>query len=185
MTELEANTDYPGYAEIETNRLATEKMMQLVKKDLVERHLTTEDAIVHKGWDIHCFFPLESDPNRVIHLQLYMSAPIERPDQLEDGLKIEFPNTHIYARVREMDREEMEEARKLTSWGYEQSAITRYIMPNDAERKQNKERLPILFTQASIASLVEQALSPILTSQAGTPSPKFRDSLRRQLLEQY
>jgi hypothetical protein len=161
MAKLEANTNYPGYTEIETNRLATEKMMQLIRKNLVGRHLTTKDAFVHKGWDIHCFFPLESDHNRVIHLQLYMNAPIEPPDQLEDGFKIVFPNRHIYARVREMDREKMEEARKLVSWGYEQSAVTHYIMPNDAERKQKKERLPILFTQASIVSLIEQALSPI------------------------
>jgi hypothetical protein len=131
-------------AEMDAKRVAAEKMMQDIRDNLVRRQLTTEDAIVHKGWDIQCFFPRQEDPNRIIHFQLYA---VEKPSRIGT---IDF-------RIREMDKEKMLEARQLTSIGNEETAVTHYIFPNEQERKK-RDKGPTVFTQLAITMLIEQVL---------------------------
>lgn len=127
---------------MEAYRETAMTMMAGVKTDLIEQGLTTEAAEIHKGWDVHCFFPRADDPNRIIHLQLYIRVPA-RPT--------------IDVRIREMDREKIKTARKMSSVGAEETAVTKYILPDEDHRKK-QDKYPVLFSQAAISIALEQAL---------------------------
>lgn len=143
MRRLEANTDYPNYAETEAARINTVEIMKGVKEDLVALRLTTKAAMVHKGWDIHCFFPRRGHPNSIIHLQLYITS-----------MGIEEPPT-IDVSIREMDRDKMRKARQLVSIGSEINAVTRNFKVSP-----NKYKDRILLSQPAMTSFVEQVLHP-------------------------
>ncbi|MCL5435032.1 MAG: hypothetical protein M1405_01450 [Patescibacteria group bacterium] len=130
MQNPEGKPPYPGYAEMETYREVTMEMMTGVRTDLIERGMTTETAEVHRGWDIHCFFPRTDDPNRVIHLQLYIRVPVS-------------PTIDI--RIREMEQEKIAPARELGSIGSEEVAVTNIIQP----------RAPIFYSREVIGSFLE------------------------------
>jgi hypothetical protein len=127
-------------AELEASRQNLVKVMRGVKKDLIAQGLTTKTAVVHKGWDIHCFFPRHDHPNSIIHFQIYiMSVGIEY-----------IPTGDV--RFREMDRKKMLAARKSVSIGIEETAVTREIPGGDRRR--------MLLSQPAISSLLEQVLRP-------------------------
>ena len=57
-----------------------------------------------------------------------------------------------------MDRKKMMEARKLSSVGAEETAITHHILPDDASRAQS-DRFPVLLTREAVAELLKQVLT--------------------------
>jgi hypothetical protein len=161
-----------------TRRKAMKKMMRGITKSLQEEGLTTRTTKIHKGQDIHCFFSIPNNPDRVIHFQLYSSR---------QNL------TTVDIRIREMDPSQFEDVRKLVSTGYEESAVTKSIL----------KRVPVLYTPGSITEVLRQVLSSyqspkeeslseelsragkIAHAPAEISSPEFNNGLRRQLLEQY
>jgi hypothetical protein len=127
---------------MEAYRETTMTLMTGVKTDLLEQGLTTEDAEIYKGWDVHCFFPRVNDPNKIIHLQLCIRVPAQ-------------PTINI--RIREMDQEKIKTAREMSSVGSEETAVTKYILPDEKHRKKH-DKYPVLFSQAAISIALEQAL---------------------------
>jgi hypothetical protein len=133
VPKLEANRQYPNHELFEAHRQSTMGMMSGIKQDLIANQLTTQQAVIHKGWDIHCFFPRIEDPGKIIHCQLFI-----RPNR---GSTIEI-------KIREMDKEKIKAARKLTSVGNEETAVTKHI----------QKRAPVLCTHDMIYELLKQVL---------------------------
>ncbi len=131
-------------AELNAARKYAVAVMKGVKEDLVALKLTTKAAIVHKGWDIHCFFPRRGHPNSIIHMQLYIiSMGIEEPPTIDVS-------------IREMDRKKMRKARELVSMGSEINAVTRNFKVSP-----NKYKDRVLLSQPAMTSLFEQVLFPV------------------------
>jgi hypothetical protein len=161
-----------------TRRKAMKRMMRDITRNLKEEGLTTRATRIHKGQDVHCFFSIPDNPNKVIHFQLYSN---------KQNL------TTADIRIREMDPRKFAEARKLASTGYEESAVTKPIL----------KRVPALYTQNSITEVLRQVLSAYQTTTEGSlagelaqvgrfahgpqevPQLTYVGRLRGQLLEQY
>ncbi len=125
----------------------TASMLRKIKKQLVEKGLTTKKAQIHPGWDVHCFFPVRGEPNRIIHFQLYMWPP---PDGIVD------------VRIMEKDREKMLKARELGSIGSEENSITKIML----------QKRHIVYNEGAIAILAETGI----LSAMGKKAPKLKPS---------
>jgi hypothetical protein len=130
---LEGPTNYPGYTVIEAHRKSTMGIMAGVREDLIAQGLTTKMIFLHKGWDIHCFFPRPEDPSKLIHLQLYMQAQ---------------RSSTVDVQIREIDKVKLSEARKLVSIGSEEFARIKTL----------QKRAPVLWSHDMIFELLKQVL---------------------------
>ena len=132
--------------ERQTRVKETTLMLRKIKRQLVEKGLTTKRAQIHPGWDVHCFFPIRGEPNRIIHFQLYMWPP---------------PDGTVDVRITEKDREKMLKARELGSIGAEENAITKVMLPQKH----------IVYNEDAIAILAETGILSAMGKSAPKPQP--------------
>ena len=139
MTGFETGTESRERAfqryelQMASDRSTAAHVMEDVVKNLQDQGLTTEEAVVERGWNIQTFIPRTS--RRIIHVEVYvgtMADNLAPPD----------------IRIRELDRKEMERLRALASHGSEEGAVRRRIA----------DRQPMPLSQTAITEfLVEHA----------------------------
>jgi hypothetical protein len=130
--------------EIGINRIAATNAMRHAIRKLTNLGATTEAATFNTGHSVHGDLTRIEDHTRVIHIELNPNTPSRRIG---------------YVTLTEQDSDELQRVRDagLTSTGAEGTAITKYVLPDEAHLGQ-ANNYQVLLTGDAIAGLLEQVL---------------------------
>jgi len=114
----------------------------------LRRQGSITDSMIHEGYAVHGFLRRPEDRTKIIHIELNPNSPRIGTAKV---------------RITEKDIAELQRIRDtgLVSTGAEGAAITRYILPNDADRGRTDREYLVLVTGDAIASLLEQAFEQL------------------------
>jgi hypothetical protein len=109
---------------------------------------STTDVMIHEGYVVHGFLRRPEDSTKIVHIELNPNSPRSNTAKV---------------RITEKDNQKLQKIREagLISTGAEETAVTRYILPNEADRKRANSECLILVTADAITGLLEQVLEKL------------------------
>lgn len=139
MTRLEQKTEVPVNTEREPRKTAIAKIIKGVRTDLINLKLIARDSTVIVGWnDIIADFRSTHRHDRIYRTQFSSADPM-RLAMVE------------ITKITDMNWEELRNARKLASAGFERIE----------DKVEIAKDFEVLLSRPAITSLLEQVLSPV------------------------
>jgi len=134
--------------EIATRRTNTVAALENAITTLQGQGSITEDTMIHEGYAVHGFLRRPEDPTKIVHIELNPNSPRIGTAKV---------------RITEKDSERLQRIRDtgIVSTGAEEAAITRYILPNDADRGRTDREYLVLVTGDAITGLLEQVFEQL------------------------